>query len=163
MAKGYGVDRAAQCLAMQGVENYLVEVGGEMRSAGRSPRGGAWRIGIEHPDGTGRAAIRTISLHASAALATSGDYQNFFEAGGRRYAHIIDPATGQPMASALSSVTVAGQRAARADALATALMLMTPQEGIAFAEAHGVAALLLLRTEEGFDVHSSSAFTPYLE
>ncbi len=163
VAKGYGADLAAERLAVLGVNDFLVEVGGEIRLAGRNPRGKAWRIGIEVPDAPRGTAIRTLSLQGAAALATSGDYRNFFEIGGRRYAHILDPATGRPSLSAPASVTVIAQGAARADALATALLLMSPEEGIAFAEERGLAVLLLRRGEGGFSIESSSAFAPYLE
>jgi len=163
VAKGYGADLAAERLGALGVKNFLVEVGGEIRVAGHSPRGGGWHIGVELPDAARGVALRTLVLEGAVALATSGDYRNFFEMDGRRYAHIIDPISGGASFSGPASVTVVAQQAARADALATALLLMPPQEGLAFAEERGLAVLLLLREEGGFSVRSSSAFAPYLE
>ena len=105
IAKGFAVDRVAQWLSGQGLENYLVEVGGEMRLAGLSGRGDPWRIAIERPDSSDRAAEEAIRV-SEVGVATSGDYRNFFELDGKRYSHSIDPRRGYPVAHDLVSVTV---------------------------------------------------------
>ena len=149
IAKGYGVDRVVAVLEADGLTDYMVEIGGEVRAAGRNPEGRVWRIGIERPTRDGRRVVmRAIEL-ADRALATSGDYRNYYIADGRVYSHMIDPRTGGPVEHALASVTVLDARAMVADAWATALMVLGPDEGYNLAEARGMAALFLVRTAEG--------------
>ncbi len=155
--KGYAVDRVAEELEQRGFENYLVEVGGELRFRGKNVKGENWTIGIEAPKADQRTPHTIIRL-TDAAMATSGDYRNFFEADGVLYSHTIDTRTGRPVTHTLASVTVVDDEAAHADALATALLVMGPDEGLAFAAAQGVAALFLLRTPSGIDERSTPAF-----
>ena len=143
IAKGYGVDRLAVRLEMMGVSDYMVEVGGEIRVAGVSPRGDSWRIAIEQPDG--RAGIAAAMALVDTAVATSGDYRNFFEYDGRRYSHTIDPRTGYPVDHDLVSVTVLHEKAMMADAWATALTVLGPEEGHAVAQAQGLAVYFISR------------------
>ena len=156
-AKGYGVDKLAELLDAAGIENYLVEIGGELRVRGRNAGGEGWRIAIESPDRTGRSVQSVVRL-TNAAMATSGDYRNYFEHDGRMYSHTIDPRTGYPVAHDAASVTVIAATAAYADAMATALIVMGPADGIAFAEREGIAALFLVRADDGFRAVSSAAF-----
>src|SRR5699024_3575324 len=121
IAKGYGVDRVAELLESRRIYNYLVDIGGEERVKGHSPRGVPWQIAIERPVPGKRRAERILALSLS-AIATSGDYRNYFEQDGQRYSHIIDPRTGWPITHKLASVTVLSMIAMHADALATALM-----------------------------------------
>lgn len=162
IAKGYGTDRAAEVLEEAGINNYMVEVGGEVRTAGHHPAGRAWRIGIERPQLTRGAAIAAISL-VNEAVATSGDYRNYREMDGVRYSHTIDPASGVPIAHALASVTVVAPTAVLADAYATAINVMGPEEGLGFAESMSLPVYLLLKDGEGFEARFSSAFEPYLQ
>ena len=155
--KGYAVDRVAEELEQRGFENYLVEVGGELRFRGKNVKGENWAIGIEIPKAEQRAPYTVIRL-TDAAMATSGDYRNFFEADGVWYSHTIDTRTGRPVTHTLASVTVVDSNGARADALATALLVMGPNEGLAFATEQGVAAIFLLRTPSGIDERSTPAF-----
>ena len=162
IAKGYAVDRVAQWLDTQGVSRYLVEVGGEMRLAGNSPRDDLWRIAIEQPDSA------TIDVNAAmrisdAAIATSGDYRNYFEVDGKRYSHSIDPRTGYPVSHDLVSVTVIHNSAMIADAWATALTVLGPQEGMAVALAHGLAVYFIQRHGTDFQHSHTPAFGQYLE
>jgi len=161
IAKGYAVDALARLLEENGIENYLVEIGGEVRARGRKPDGSAWRIGIEIPQDRGRAIEQVLALH-DISVATSGDYRNYFEQDGVRYSHTIDPATGYPIRRGLASVTVLANDCARADALATALMVMGPDKGMKFAGQQGIAAHFIIRAGAGFSTRSSQAFDQYL-
>lgn len=127
IAKGYGVDRAAKVLTEHGVRNFMVEIGGEVVTKGRNPEGKPWQIGVSKPveDGSANAGeLQTVLSLENAALATSGNYHNFYEHNGRKYAHTIDPRTGSPVQHSLLSATVIAPDCATADAYATAFMVM---------------------------------------
>lgn len=141
-AKGYAVDQVAAKLAARGIEDYMVEVGGEIRTSGNNHSGRPWRIAIEKPLDFERQVQRIVSA-PQMAVATSGNYRNFFEAGGKRFSHTIDPRTARPVDHQLASVTVVAKRAAYADAIATALMVMGPEAGPEFANRNRIAALFL--------------------
>ncbi|MEZ5502612.1 MAG: FAD:protein FMN transferase [Halioglobus sp.] len=161
LAKGYAVDRVAQWLLEQGVQRFVVEVGGEMRLAGLSGRGDPWHIAIERPDASGRAVAATMEV-TNVAIATSGDYRNYFEANGHHYSHIIDPRTGYPVAHDLVSVTVVNASCMVADAWATALTVLGPERAMAVAQAQGLAVYFIRKAGDEF-VHSHTpAFSPYL-
>lgn len=147
IAKGFALDLMAARIAGAGCRDFLVELGGEVVTAGVDTTGVAWRIGIAHPFGGLYSVINAKGL----AVATSGVAINAYEVGGRRYSHIIDPATDEPVINDVASVTVLAPSAMTADALATALMVMGPEQGIAFAEEHALPALYLLRTPDGLD------------
>ena len=147
IAKGYAVDLVAEALERLGYRDYLVEVGGEVRAAGRRDDGSPWRIGVERPDSTGRSVHRILHL-SDTAVATSGNYRNFREADGQRFGHVLDPRTGRPSANRVVSATVLDPSAMRADALATALLVLGESEGMALAEREHLAVLLLV---EGAD------------
>ena len=155
--KGFAADRIAALLDGKGFRNYLIEVGGELRLRGRNIRDEKWAIGIELPL-TNQRRPHTKVLLTDTALATSGDYRNFFVSGGARYSHTIDTRTGRPVTHDLASVTVLDPSGYRADALATALLVMGPQEGLEFAEAQSLAVLFLVREEEGFRELTTPAF-----
>ena len=161
IAKGYAVDRIADWMVQQGMDRFLVEIGGEMRLAGMSGRGDPWRIAIEQPESAGRSVARAISL-TDAAVATSGDYRNFFEKDGRRYSHTIDPRTGYPVAHELVSVTVVHPSATLADAWATALTVLGPEAGMAVARDRGLAVYCIMREGGDFKSSHTPAFEPYL-
>lgn len=148
IAKGYGVDAVARTLSAQGFEDFMIEAGGEVRTAGRNAAGRPWAIGIEQPDTWPQRARHIVDL-SGRAMATSGDYRQFIEHGGARFSHEIDPRTGRPIARGLASVTVVADDAMRADALATALIVMGPDKGRALAERDGLAALFILRDDTG--------------
>ena len=158
IAKGYGVDRVANWLGHSGVKDYLVEVGGEMRLQGQSPSGNAWRIAIEQPDGVVGSVATALNLD-NQAVATSGDYRNYFEVNGKRYSHTIDPRTGYPITHDLVSVTVVHASAMVADGWATALMVMGAQQAMEVALEQHLAVYLIQRTTSNY--HSS--YTPELE
>lgn len=158
IAKGYAVDRVAQLLEEAGIEAFLVEIGGEVRTRGRRPDGTPWRVGIERPDPSRRQVQLVLPLE-NRAMATSGNYRNFFEYQGRKFGHTIDPRTGRPVEHALASVTVLASQCMTADAWATALMVLGPQEGYNLAEERGLAVLMLVREEDGsFSSRTTSSF-----
>ncbi len=161
IAKGYGVDRLAELLDATGIADYLIEIGGELRVRGYNGRGLPWRIAVERPDPEGRAVHRILALH-SGAMATSGDYRNFFEQDGRRYSHTIDPRTGHPVTHRLASVTVLAPRTARADALTTAFLVLGPQAGFDLAESLRTPALFIVRTPEGYSELQTSALVDHV-
>ncbi len=145
IAKGHAVDRVAELLDSKGLTNYLVEVGGELKARGRKPDGSLWKVAIERPIAGRREAFRALQLQDK-AIATSGDYRNFFADGGQRYSHSIDPRTGQPVTHDLASVSVVAESTMTADALSTALMVMGPDDAMSFATQHQVAAHLILKS-----------------
>ncbi|WP_347329614.1 FAD:protein FMN transferase [Marinimicrobium locisalis] len=160
VAKGYGVDHVARWLEAQGVENYLVEIGGEVYLSGVSPRGDAWRIGVEQPtllQEGGRMALALTDI----GMATSGDYRNYYERDGKRYSHTLDPRTGRPIVHKLVSVTVLAKTTAEADAWATALNVLGPKAGMALAEREQLAVYMIVKANEGYEDRFSSAFEPY--
>ena len=157
IAKGYGVDRAAQTLRDAGVSGFLVEVGGEVVTCGTRADGRPWQVGIERPVVDERRIELTVSP-GDGALATSGDYRNFRELEGERYSHSIDPRTGEPVRHSLASVSVLADECIDADAYSTALMVLGPKDGFEFAEEHQLAALFLVRTENGFETLRTAAW-----
>lgn len=158
IAKGYAVDQVAGYLAEQGIDDFLVEVGGEMRLSGSKPKDEPWRIAIEKPDPEQRSVFRVLPI-SDAAIATSGDYRNYFEVEGVRYSHTIDPFSGYPVTHNLASVTVVADDCMSADAYATAFLVMGMQEALVFAEDNGIAALFIVNEEGNFLSQQSSEFT----
>lgn len=160
IAKGFGVDLLADYLDEIGVSSYLVDIGGEMRARGRKPDGAPWRAGIERPaetpDAPGQVLLPIDLLDR--ALATSGDYRNYFESDGTRYSHTIDPRTGRPIEFDLASVSVLHESCMTADALATALMVLGADGGYNFAVDHDLAVLFVVRTESGFEQRATPEF-----
>lgn len=162
IAKGYGVDRLARLLDEMHVSSYMVEIGGELRTRGRRSPERPWRIGLERPVENRRAVQRVVSLDGQ-ALATSGDYRQFFEVDGERYSHILDPRNGMPVSHALASVSVVADRCAVADAWATTLMVLGPEAGAALAESQGLAVFFVKRSETGFQEQMTAGFAPFTE
>jgi thiamine biosynthesis lipoprotein len=162
VAKGFAVDAVAMALHDLGVQAFLVELGGELRAAGVRRDGAVWRVAIEEPDAGGRRIHRVVALH-DAAMATSGDYRNYYELEGRRVSHTIDPRSGEPIAHRLASVTVIHPEAAQADAWATALNVLGPEAGYSLARAQGLAAYFLIRNPDGsFRPEMTQSFEPWL-
>ena len=148
IAKGYGVDQVSEALRREGFGDHLVEVGGEVRAAGLNDAGQPWRIAIEQPGSGGTVPGRIVPL-SNLAMATSGDYRNYYEVGGVRFSHTIDPRTGYPISHALASVSVVDELSVRADGLATALAVLGPDEGYELAVEQDLAALFIVRDGEG--------------
>jgi len=161
IAKGYAVDQVAKSLKRLKVENFLVEVGGEITVYGLNKRKNSWVLGIEQPNISGRTAYTTISLNDN-SLATSGDYRNYFEKDGERYSHTIDPKTGYPVKHRLASVSVISDSCMESDALATALMVMGEERGYQFALKEGIDAYFIYRENEQFKTIYTPGFEPYL-
>lgn len=154
IAKGYGVDRLAETLLAHGVPQGLVAIDGEVRALGCQPDGTAWPVAVEAPDRHARAVHSMLALH-DGAVATSGDYRHWVQVGRRLLSHTIDPRTGAPLLNAPASVTVLAQSCMLADAYATALMVMGPDAGKAFATQNHLNALFLIR--DGADIRSLGA------
>lgn len=142
IAKGYAVDRVIVALQNAGVQAALVEVGGEVRAIGLSPKARAWTVGIEQPLASGR-SIRTAVPLEDRAMATSGDYRNFYVVDGKSYSHTIDPRTGKPVQHDMASASVLAPSCMLADAWATALMVTGP--GSPNTLPNDFAALLITR------------------
>jgi thiamine biosynthesis lipoprotein len=140
IAKGFAVDAVTRALKRRGIANSLVEIGGELRGEGLKPDGTPWWVALEQPRGSDRTHRETVIALSGLAVATSGDDQRFVEVGGRRYGHTLDPRTGAPLTHDLVSVTVAARDCMTADALATALLVLGPEHGPAFAARNAVAA-----------------------
>lgn len=154
---GYAVDRIADLLDELHTQDYLVEIGGEMRLRGHNAENREWSVAIEEPLADERRPHAVFHL-TDQAVATSGDYRNFFEYGGRTYSHTIDTRAGRPVSHNLASVTVVARTAAFADAMATALMVLGPDDGMGLAIRENIAALFLLRTSEGIEERMTPAF-----
>ncbi len=161
IAKGFGVDKVAGLLDKHGIVSYLVEIGGEIRARGLKKDGINWTVGIERPDPDQSMIQEVISLR-NQALATSGDYRNFFAQGGKRYSHTIDPTTGRPVEHGLASVTVVADQCMLADAWATALMVLGPERGYQLAVDQDLAALFIVKAQEGFVQKTTSVFEKIL-
>lgn len=170
IAKGWAVDRVSEDLTNAGYTNHLVEIGGEVRTAGHSSAGDPWRIAIERPpaqsdtSGAERSnetlppGLQQVLEFTNGALATSGDYRNYWERDGTRYSHTIDPRTGRPVEHAVASASVFHKSCALADAYATALMVLGPDDGLHWANQNDLAALLLAYREDSLVALPSTAF-----
>ena len=148
IAKGYAVDRVARELVRLELTDFMVEIGGEVRASGRKTVSEAWRIGIERPE-AGPGGLWSAVTLVDTAMATSGDYRNYYERDGVRISHTIDPRTGHPITHKLASVSVIHPSCMTADALATALSVLGPEDGRAMVEREGLAALFLIRAAGG--------------
>ena len=157
IAKGYAVDRVAEYLVKSEVFDYLVEIGGELRAKGANAKGAAWTVGIEKPVSNQRLIQQVIHLKDQ-AMASSGDYRNYFEQNGRRFSHTIHPRTGRPIEHQLASVTVINPSSMVADALATGLNVMGPEAGYNLAEREKIAALFIIRERDSFRTKATPAF-----
>ncbi len=163
IAQGYTVDLLAEMLDRFACHGYMVEVGGEVRTGGAKPDGSAWRIGIEVPDSAAMGEVRKVLSLTEMAVSTSGDYRDFFEAGGQRFSHTMDPRAGAPVAHDLASVTVLHRSTLWADGFATLLDVLGPTDGLAFATEHGLAAQFIERTPSGYVEYTSPAFMEWLD
>jgi len=162
IAKGYAVDQVGLLLEKQGISNYMVEIGGELRLKGKNSKNKPWRIAIEKPS-SDRQTIQKVLPLSDISLATSGDYRNFFEANGVRFSHTIDPRTGKPITHKLASITILSDTTMKADALATALMVLGADEGYRIAEEENIAALFIIKTKDGFVEKLSPSFLNKLQ
>jgi thiamine biosynthesis lipoprotein len=162
LGKGRGVDRVSEYLDSRGVKNFLIDLSGKLRARGVNSAGGAWLVAVERPmaDATSDSSVvepEVVSLRDS-SVATAGDYRRFFESSGRHYSHIIDPRTGEPVNHRTVSATALGGTCMEADAWATVLMVMSPEEALALADARRLKALLISRHSLGFQLRPSAAW-----
>jgi thiamine biosynthesis lipoprotein len=162
VAKGYAVDALAEILEQRGIRNYLLEIGGELKISGHRGDGNPWQIAIEEPL-EGVREVAAIFPLTNTALATSGNYRNFYVEDGQRYSHTIDPVSGKPIRHKLASVTVLARTCARADALATALMVLGEEKGRQFCENNQIAAYFLIHEKTSTTVYASPAFERFLK
>ncbi|MBL5826328.1 FAD:protein FMN transferase [Serratia fonticola] len=163
IAKGYGVDEIAHYLQSQHVKNYMVDIGGEVRTRGHNGEKKPWRIAIERPTAGGEQQALLVIEPGEMAMATSGDYRNYFEQDGVRYSHTIDPLTGKPIRHNLVSITVISPLCMTADGLSTGLNVMGPERGMALANLLGIPVFMIVKTAKGFEERYSDAFKPYLK
>jgi thiamine biosynthesis lipoprotein len=163
IAKGYGVDQVAQIVRAAGMNDYLIEIGGEISASGNRGDGKLWRIGINRPrkDAAFDEVYRVVDLD-NQAFATSGDYRNFFEINGIRYSHVIDPRTGYPVSNGVVSVSIVAGNCTFADGLATAVMVMGHVKGIELINRlDGVEGLIVVERPDGSLVdYLSIGFSP---
>lgn len=162
IAKGYAVDRIADLLMQNSLSNYLVEIGGEMRVAGTKANQEKWIIAIEKPI-SGERAIQQIISIGDNAIATSGDYRNYYEENGVRYSHLINPKTAYPIQHNLVAVTVVSPTSIAADGLATALIIMGSEQGIKLAESQSIAALFITKVGNEFVEYQTKSFKNQVE
>ena len=156
IAKGYGVDRAMTVLRKLGVQHALVDAGGDLKAMGRK-LDKIWQIAIRHP--RDRKRVLAMIPVSNRCVLTSGDYERFFEIDGKRYHHILDPRTGMPSMGCMSA-TIVGPDAATCDALATALCILSPKEGLALVAQNSDYEALLVGMDGA--VHTSKGLTPNL-
>ncbi|MGB2395186.1 MAG: FAD:protein FMN transferase, partial [Pseudomonadales bacterium] len=161
VAKGFAVDQIGALLDQNGHQSYLVEIGGELLSKGSKPGGVPWRVAVELPEPQLRGILRTVPL-IDKAIATSGDYRNYFEHDGKRFSHTLDPRTGNPVTHNLTSVTVLADTAMEADGWATALAVLGPDEGLKLSNQLDIATLMLVRGEDALRAIESQAFKEYV-
>lgn len=167
IAKGFGVDQLSRYLHSIGIDNHLVEVGGELRGSGMKPDAMPWWVELELPltlDGgtTADVSQNVIALHGL-SIATSGDYRKYFEAQDARYSHTIDPRSGEPINNGVAAVTVVHRDCITADAVSTALNVLGHEQGLLFANQHHIPALFVVRNETGFSEYQSEEFKALLQ
>ena len=151
IAKGYGVDAVAALLRGDGVGDFIVEIGGEIYASGARRDGRPWRVGINRPRADAAPDdVFGVALLRDQAFATSGDYRNYFQSGERRYSHILDPRTGRPVTNGVVSVSVRAPDCTFADGLATAVMVMGAEAGVALLERlDDVEGLVVVEAADG--------------
>ena len=164
MAKGYAVDRIAALLEKSGYTDFVIEIGGAVYARGkRAPKAKGWNIGIAKPDNDKIPTNAYVISLKDMAVATSGDYRNYFYIDGKRYSHTIDPKTGYPVEHNLISITVFAKTAIYADALTTGMMTMGESKALEFANVNKIAAVLFVRTEDGYQTLVSQEAQKYIK
>jgi FAD:protein FMN transferase len=148
IAKGYAVDVVGLTLKDLGCRDFMVEVGGEALVRGQRAGGGKWRIGVQKPDELSFEQAQEVLEITDCAIATSGDYRNYRAIGGKRYSHTIDPRTCAPVVNRVASVSVIAEDCMTADGVATALMVLGPDQGLELCQKMDLEALIKVRDEE---------------
>lgn len=163
IAKGFGVDKVAQQLEKYGIEDYLVEIGGELRAKGKNAQKQIWQVGIEQPEWLQQGHSQIIIALNNQALATSGDYRQFHvDEAGNRLSHIINPENQRPINHQLASISVVAPSAMTADGLATGLFVQGEEKALQIAEQNHLAVFLIIKTSDGYRTEMSSAFKQLL-
>ena len=162
IAKGFGVDLVGRELNRLDCADYLIEVGGELLAHGLNKRSQPWRIGIEIPGEEGVEVANKILKLQEVGVATSGDYRNYFVHEGRRYSHTFDPRTGKPVSHQLAAVTVVHASTMFADAYATAMSVMGPQQGYEFAISKGLPVMFVVRIPGEHESYETR-YTPQMQ
>ncbi len=160
IAKGYAVDKVGEYLENHQIKNYIIEIGGEVKVSGKNHLGARWKIGIATPDD--QYGIQKVILLENMAVATSGDYRNYFEKDGIRYSHTIDPHSGRPITHQLASVTVVHDSCMVADGLATAINVLGPDKGYQLAQQLNLAVFMIIREENRFVERMTPPFQKFL-
>ncbi|MDX1700565.1 MAG: FAD:protein FMN transferase, partial [Melioribacteraceae bacterium] len=160
IAKGFGVDKVAEYFDEIGINDFMVEIGGEVRTKGKNSKGDDWRIGISTPLGNELQKIVSIS---GKSVATSGDYMNYYENEGKRYSHLINPLTGKPITHNLASVTVIHDNCTLADAFATTINVMGTDKGYEFALIKKLPVFLIVREGNEFIEKMTPFFEEYIQ
>ncbi|MDD1616608.1 MAG: thiamine biosynthesis lipoprotein [Methylococcaceae bacterium NSP1-2] len=160
IAQGYSVSRMVSVLEQQGIENYLVEIGGELQTRGQKPDASPWRIALEKPLSSERTMQKVVTINRIEPLAimTSGTYRHYFDVDGKRYSHILDANTGIPVDHNTVSVTVLHDNPTQADAWSTALLCLGKTKGLEVANQAGIAVLFIEQQGEAFNEYRSAPF-----
>ena len=161
IAKGFGVDAISELIRNNGYKSFMVEIGGEVKAEGVRHNGEPWRVGIRNPK-TDRIEARLKLSLTDKAIATSGDYENYFLYQNKKYSHVINPKTGYPPENRIASVSVIADDCMTADAIATALMVMNVDDGLKLAKENGYAIAYILRNDNKFTDIFSDNFKHYL-
>ncbi len=161
IAKGFGVDKVSNYLTEEQYKSHMVEIGGEVRTAGKNHLGKNWKIGISVPDGSNH--IQKIVPLNNSSIATSGDYRNYFEEDGVRYSHTIEPSTGKPITHKLASVSVIHKDCTLADAMATAIDVLGPELGYELAISEKLPVFMIVKSDKGFVEKMTPKFKTILE
>lgn len=167
IAKGYGVDQVAKTLEKKGVQNYMVDIGGEVFVKGKNPKMKTWRIGINKPVEDSLSVnqeLQTILEITDHAMATSGNYRKFYYKDGKRYAHTIDPHSGYPIQHTILSATVIAKDCTTADAYATAFMVMGLEKAKAYCEKHPELNAYFICSGENdkYEIHYTSGLEQFI-
>lgn len=161
IAKGYGVDRVASLLEQYKIQDYMVEIGGEVRLKGLNQQRQPWKIAVLKPDAK-QQQIQQVIRADNLAIATSGDYLNFYRYQDKVYSHLIDPQVGKPITNHIASVTVLHPSCMYADGYATALSVMGVERALAFANENALPVMLIERQAEQFIVYYAGGFKDYI-
>lgn len=162
VAPGFAVDIVGERLRAAGVNNFMIDLGGEILTAGRAARGGPWRIAVERPEDAPSQPYAILQL-SDMAVTTSGEYRHYFDRDGQRYSHTIDPRSGHPLTHALASVVVVAESSMQTDAWTTAFNVLGPEAGLALARQLDMAALFIERREDGLHSLMTPGFERHLE
>ena len=161
VGQGYSVSQIASIFKAQGIDNYLVEIGGELQTVGKKPDNSPWRVALEKPLSTQRSMHKIITMNRTEPMSvtTSGTYHHFFDKDGKRYSHILDAKTGTPITHNTVSVSVFDENATQAEVWDTALLCLGREAGMDVANKMGLAALFIEQDGDNFTEFSSTALT----